>query len=276
MKKYAIYIRVSTHKQGASGLGLESQQKICNDFIAANNGEKVAEFKDVESGTHRDRKGLLDAVEYCKRNDVALVIAKLDRLARDVEFCFKVVNTGIEIHFCDMPSINTLLLGVFAAVAQYERELTSDRTTKALAQKKARGEATGGATDKWRDAYNAKSKEQKSKENSMRGSTKNSRHLQSKEVQVFIKVLRNVFPAATQSGNLIEWDWSQITTKNGIRQKVLGLMRDYRDLDPTLWRKWPLDDLDYWKLQAKLGAHIQALRNAVFTQSRYNEQQNKN
>ena len=99
MKNFVVYIRVSTRKQGESGLGLESQRKICADFIKNNGGVSVAEFKDVESGTHRDRRGLLDAVDYCKSHGCALVCAKLDRLARDVEFCFKVVNTGIEIHF---------------------------------------------------------------------------------------------------------------------------------------------------------------------------------
>jgi DNA invertase Pin-like site-specific DNA recombinase len=137
MKQYAIYIRVSTQKQGRSGLGLESQKKICEDFIHSESGNKIAEFMDVESGTHRDRRGLREAITFCQANKCCLVIAKLDRLCRDVEFCFRVVNTGIDIHFCDMPTINTLLLGVFASVAQYERELTSDRTKKALAVKKA-------------------------------------------------------------------------------------------------------------------------------------------
>ena len=192
MKKYAIYIRVSTQRQGASGLGLEAQQKICQDFIKDNNGELVATFKDIESGTHRDRKGLLDAIEYCKRYNCALVIAKLDRLARDVEFCFKIVNTGIEIHFVDMPSINTLLLGVFASVAQYERELTSDRTKKALAAKKQRGEVTGGASEKWRVAFESKTREKIDEEMRRRGVTKNRRHIESRDVQTFVKILKKV------------------------------------------------------------------------------------
>ena len=96
-------------------------------------------------------------------------------MARDVEFCFKIVNTGIEIHFCDMPTINTLLLGVFASVAQYERELTSDRTRKALAAKKVRGEAMGGASDAWLKSFNNKSKEQIKTEYMEKGKMKNER-----------------------------------------------------------------------------------------------------
>lgn len=132
MKQYATYLRVSTQKQGRTMLGIEAQRKMCQDFVSQNNGNIKHEFMDIESGTHRNRKGLQDAIVFCKVNNCPLIIAKLDRLARDVEFCFKVINTGIEIHFCDMPTINTLLLGVFASVAQYERELTSDRTKKAL------------------------------------------------------------------------------------------------------------------------------------------------
>ena len=138
--KYVAYYRVSTQKQQKSHLGLEAQQKVCNDFAKANNGVIVKEFEDAESGKNRNRQGLWSAIEYCKNNDMSLIIAKLDRLARDVEFTFKVINTGIQIHFCDMPQVNTMILGVFASVAQYERELISARTKSALDAKKARGE----------------------------------------------------------------------------------------------------------------------------------------
>ena len=272
MKQFAVYIRVSTRKQGSSGLGLESQQKICGEFIKSQGGEKVAEFKDVESGTHRDRKGLLAAIDYCKRNDCALVIAKLDRLARDVEFCFKVVNTGIEIHFVDMPQMSTLLLGVFATVAQYERELTSDRTTKALAAKKARGEALGGATDAWRDAYGAKSDETKHKEGKAKGKTKNSRHLESRDVQAFLKVIKNVFPDACV-GNVTEWNWDAVNTKEENRGRILAMMRDYKELDTSLFAKWNLDveDLLERKLQVKLAGYIASLRVSVKTSESFKD-----
>ena len=84
MKRYVIYIRVSTRKQGASGLGLEAQRQMCMNYIKAANGELLGEYKDVESGTHRDRPGLWQAINRCKQDGSTLVIAKLDRLARDV------------------------------------------------------------------------------------------------------------------------------------------------------------------------------------------------
>lgn len=146
MSNYVAYYRVSTQKQNASHLGLEAQRKTCGDFVRANNGVVVYEFTDVESGKSRNRKGLFDAIEYCKNNDCALVVAKLDRLARDVEFTFKIMNTGIDIHFCDMPIVNTMILGVFASVAQYERELISYRTKAALKVAKEKGKKLGAPT----------------------------------------------------------------------------------------------------------------------------------
>lgn len=143
MSNYAIYIRVSTTRQGTSGLGLESQLSICQNYINSVNGTSDKVFKDVASGKSRVRKGLWDAIEYCKETGATLVIAKLDRLARDVEFTFKIKNTGINIYFCDMPLCNTMVLGMFATVAEYERELISTRTKNALQAKKDRGETLG-------------------------------------------------------------------------------------------------------------------------------------
>lgn len=270
MTQYATYLRVSTRKQGASGLGMDAQRKMCKDFIVSSGGTMVQEFSDVESGTHRDRKGLWQAIEYCQKNQCPLVIAKLDRLARDVEFCFKVINTGIDIHFTDMPTINTLLLGVFASVAQYERELTSDRTKKALAAKKAKGEKLGGQCEKWQRAYKCKTKEKRKEENMKRGTAKNLRHLESRDVKAFIKILRKQFPLATSDENLMAWDWSGITTKDGIRQEILGSMREYRDIDPTLFVKWNFDDCDR-KLQVKLASYIGSLRASVRNKEKRDE-----
>lgn len=147
MEKYISYLRVSTQKQGAEGLGISAQRAMCEQFVRGKGGEIVREFLDVESGKSRTRAELWRAIEYAKTNNVPLVIAKLDRLARDVEFTFKVMNTGIDIHFCDMPVVNTMILGVFASVAQYERELISARTKAALRAKVERGETWVRNTD---------------------------------------------------------------------------------------------------------------------------------
>lgn len=147
--KACIYVRVSTQKQGFSGLGLEAQRETCLNYIKKSGYEFISEFRDIESGKSRTRSGLMQAIDFCKANDCELVFAKLDRLARDVEFTFKVINTGVKVHFCDMPQLNTLILGVMATVAQYERELISQRTKAALKAKKELLKNTGGTTDLW-------------------------------------------------------------------------------------------------------------------------------
>lgn len=272
-KIYASYLRVSTQKQGMSQLGLSSQRDICNGFIKNNGGTLGREFVDVESGTHRDRKGLLDAINYCNENNCPLVIATLSRLARDVEFCFKVVNTGIEIHFVDMPQINTLLLGVFASVAQYERELTSDRTKKALAVKKAQGCKLGAGSEKYRENYNNKTKEQKNKESMERGKMKNERHLAKRETQVFLKVLRNVFPEACADEDASNWNWKGITTRGEYTEKIKSVMIDYKELDESgnLFKKWDFTwDEKYFR--TRLCAHIQNMRVSVLRNKKNNNQ----
>lgn len=267
MKHFAIYLRVSTIKQGASGLGLEAQRKMCTDFIAAHGGDKVEEFVDVESGTHRNRKGLLAAIEYCKRNDCALVIAKLDRLARDVEFCFRVVNTGIEIHFTDMPVMNSLLLGVFASVAQYERELTSDRTRKALAVKKEHGAKLGASNEKYREGYCLKSKELRDMESRKRGESKTRRFLECRDTIAIFRILRRVFPKATKNENPALWDWDGITTSGDKKFIVFQMMEDFRDMDETgmTFNKWDFSLItsNQRKAQQKLAVYFNTLRKSV-------------
>lgn len=264
-KRYCTYLRVSTTKQGASGLGLEAQRKMCLDFIERSNGVNAAEYKDVESGTHRERKGLWQAIDFCKRNGCALVIAKLDRLARDVEFTFRVINSGIEIHFCDMPVVNTMILGVFASVAQYERELCSSRTKAALEQKKAAGAKLGASNDAYQVTRAKHSIDEINTMNRKRGATKRERHLASRDVQAFLKVLRMVFPDACCDDDPKLWRWDEINTIDGIRQKVLMTMRDFRDIDPNLFIKWDFSDINGRATQIRLASYINNLKKSILS-----------
>lgn len=262
--KYVVYLRVSTVKQGASGLGLDAQKKMCKDFIEHAQGECVATFEDIESGTHRDRKGLWNAIDFCKKNNCGLVIAKLDRLARDVEFTFKVMNTGIDIHFTDMPVVNTMILGVFAAVAQYERELTSDRTKKALAQKKAQGAKLGASNEKWQANYKKKSAAEKKAIGHKRGDTKNARYLADKETQVFLRIIKRVYGFDEEDPT--KWNWLLVKTKKQSRDAIRMMMQDYRELN-GLFDKWTLEVNNKEEdvmFQRKLSCHIANVRKAVF------------
>lgn len=140
MKKFVQYFRVSTVKQGRSGLGLEAQRTMCTNYLSGiSNASIIAEYVDIESGKKNDRTQLTIAINECKKHNATLLIAKLDRLSREVEFIFNLRNSGINFVCSDMADFNTLTLGIFATIAQYERELISERTKKALAEKKKQG-----------------------------------------------------------------------------------------------------------------------------------------
>ena len=137
------YLRVSTARQGASGLGLEAQRAAVQAYAAANGHTIVMEFVEVESGGKADRPQLAAALGTCRLHRAALVIAKLDRLARNVAFIANLMDGGVDFVACDMPHANRLTLHLMAAMAEHEREMISERTKAALAAAKARGVRLG-------------------------------------------------------------------------------------------------------------------------------------
>jgi len=141
MKQFIAYYRVSTKQQGVSGLGLDSQKSIVNNYIGSN--ELIAEFKETESGKNNNRPELLKAIELCKTTGATLVIAKLDRLSRNAQFIFSLKDSSIDFIACDIPEANTLTIGIMALLAQQERELISERTKSALLALKQRGVKLG-------------------------------------------------------------------------------------------------------------------------------------
>jgi len=141
---FVTYLRVSTDRQGKSGLGLEAQRKAVADHVAGK-GRIGAEFVEIESGKKNDRPQLARALAEAKRIGAILLIAKLDRLARNVAFIANLLESGVEIAAADMPEANRFLLHVMAAVAEHEARMISDRTRAALAAAKARGVALGWA-----------------------------------------------------------------------------------------------------------------------------------
>jgi DNA invertase Pin-like site-specific DNA recombinase len=137
------YLRVSTAKQGVSGLGLEAQRAAVAAFTASGGHTLVAEFVEVESGTKAARPQLAAALTSCRLHRATLVIAKLDRLARNVAFIANVMDGGVEFVACDMPHANRLTLHLLAAIAEHEREMISQRTKAALQAAKVRGVRLG-------------------------------------------------------------------------------------------------------------------------------------
>lgn len=135
---YIAYYRVSTKQQGQSGLGLEAQRTQVMGFIGSQ-GSLIREFVEVESGKRNTRPQLAQALTYARQHKARLVIAKLDRLSRNAGFIFALKDSGVDFVCADMPDANTLTIGIFATLAQHERELIGERTRKALAAKKQQG-----------------------------------------------------------------------------------------------------------------------------------------
>lgn len=139
------YIRVSTKKQGQSGLGLEGQQEAVAQFSRTNNGDIIASYKEVESGKSSDRPELLRALAHARRSKATLCVAKLDRLSRNVAFLSALMENKADFVCCDNPHANTLTLHVLAACAEQEVKAISERTKAALAAAKRRGVLLGSA-----------------------------------------------------------------------------------------------------------------------------------
>ena len=145
MGKLISYIRVSTQRQGASGLGLEAQRAAVVGYAKSAGHEIICEVQEIESGRKCNRPQLAQALARCKLHKAVLVVAKLDRLARDVAFLATLMNTGVEFVACDNPHANRLTLHILSAVAEDEARRISDRTRVALAAAKARGVQLGGS-----------------------------------------------------------------------------------------------------------------------------------
>jgi DNA invertase Pin-like site-specific DNA recombinase len=141
---FVAYYRVSTDKQGKSGLGLEAQKSAVEAFLNGDQWKLVRGFTEIESGRNNERPQLAAAVKACRVYGAKLVIAKLDRLSRDAHFLLGLEKAGVDFVAADMPSANRLTVGIMALVAEQEAKAISERTKAALAAAKARGVKLGG------------------------------------------------------------------------------------------------------------------------------------
>jgi DNA invertase Pin-like site-specific DNA recombinase len=139
--KFVAYYRVSTQKQGNSGLSFEAQQAAVENYLK---GELIAEYIEIESGRKSDRPKLAEALKLAKRRKATLVIARLDRLARNVAFIATLMESKVEFVAVDFPQADQLTIHIMAAMAEHEARLISERTKAALARLKARGVKLGG------------------------------------------------------------------------------------------------------------------------------------
>lgn len=144
MTRFVSYPRVSTDRQGRSGLGLEAQRAAVAAHVTAFGGEVIAEYTEVESGRRDDRPRLAEALAHCRRTGATLLIAKLDRLARSVHFIAGLMKSDVPFVAADMPHASAFELHIRASVAEEEARLISTRTKAALAAARARGVKLGG------------------------------------------------------------------------------------------------------------------------------------
>lgn len=143
MVEYVSYLRVSTQRQGISGLGIEAQRTAVEQYLYQSQGTLLQEYVEIETGGGRARPILVQSISLCRRTKATLLIAKLDRLARNVAFVSSLMESGIEFVAADAPYANRLMIHILAAFAEHERTLISERTKAALAAAKARGTRLG-------------------------------------------------------------------------------------------------------------------------------------
>ena len=147
MTKYVAYYRVSTTRQGQSGLGLESQQATVEAHVKSLGGELVAEYVESKSGRDNNREQLNKALRECRLTGATLVLAKLDRLSRDRSFLFELTDSKLDFIFCDLPEANRLTIGIIAVMADYESRLISERVTASYDARRARCKSQGIETN---------------------------------------------------------------------------------------------------------------------------------
>ena len=273
MSKVYLYSRVSTSEQT-----FEQQERTAYEWLERNN----LEVTDVVSD-----EGVSGGVSYANRNlgkellpklqagDI-LIVSEISRLGRSMFDLSKlihqelkprkvrlvVVSMGLDLRCDSITAMDELILNNFAFAAQLEKQLISERTLSSLQVKKSQGIKLGAASEKWKESYHNKTEAQKRIEGLRRGKTRNYRHLQSRDVQAFIKVLKNVFPDATQEEDMTQWRWSLINTKGENKSRVICLMKDYKDLDGNIFHSWDLDK-GAKELQTKLSGYISSLKNSV-------------
>lgn len=143
MRQYVSYLRVSTQRQGHSGLGIEAQRAAVDQFMRSRGGVLLQEYVEIESGSRKARPVLVQSIALSRQHGATLLIAKLDRLARNVAFVSSLMESGVEFVAVDAPYANKLMIHILAAFAEHERTLISERTRAALAAARARGVALG-------------------------------------------------------------------------------------------------------------------------------------
>lgn len=282
-----LYSRVSTSDQT-----LDQQERTAYEWLNRNNLSVTSVITDegVSGGvSYKDRNLGKLLLPMLKEGDV-IVVSEISRLGRSMfdlnllihnelkprKVRLVVVSMGIDLRCDKLTAIDELILNNFSFAAQLEKQLISERTLSALQVKKKQGVKLGGAASKWRNSYYSMPKEERKEINMRKGEMKNLRHLQSRDVVTFLKVLKRTFPNACTDDDAAKWDWSQINTKGDNKRTIAMYMNDYKEMDESgsLFVKWDFS-ADATKLQQKLGAFIQHTRESLTYKQRAAELEQK-
>lgn len=194
--------------QGKSGLGLSDQKQIVERFIN-DSDEIILEFTELESGRKNERPKLQEAIRECQRTKAKLLIAKLDRLSRNIAFVMALRDSGVDFVACDLPDANTLSVGMMVTFAQYEAERTSERTRAALAQKKLQGFKLGKPENLNLAAI------EKGKNIRIENAKKNKANIQAKELAILYRKTGLSYAAIADKLNLSHYQTRRQKTFDG-------------------------------------------------------------
>jgi DNA invertase Pin-like site-specific DNA recombinase len=280
MCKVYLYSRVSTDQQT-----LAQQERTVYEWLNAHQMkvDRIVSDEGVSGGvSYADRKLGKELLPMTVEGDM-IIVSEISRLGRSMFDLSKLIHTelkprklrlvvvsmGIDLNCAKMTAIDELILNNFSFAAQLEKQLISERTLSALAVKRKQGVKFGASSDKYIKNRKNKTKEQLVMEGRKRGNVKTSRYLESKDVQAFIKAIRKTFPDYTE-GEPYEWKWKFINTKKSARTGILTTMRDFKEIDNSLFRVWDFSDIDSVKLQYKLNNYLHSLKRSVISQQMFN------
>lgn len=275
MCKVYLYSRVSTSTQT-----LAQQERTAYEWLRAHNMQvdEVVSDEGISGGVSYADRNLGKILLPKTREGDMIIVSEISRLGRSMfnlsELIHKelkprkirlvCVNMGIDLNCAKMTAIDELIISNFSFAAQLEKQLISERTLSALAVKRKQGVKFGAASELYKAKRARKTKETIKIESMKHGETKRMRFQESKNVVAFLKVLKRVQPEHCENKNPSKWEWAGINTKCGRREQILTMMRDFKEMDSEnkLFKGWNFDDINDRKLQMKLCAFIQNVRNS--------------
>ena len=279
-----LYGRVSTSQQT-----LAQQERTAYEWLNAHNMkvDEVVSDEGVSGGVSYANRNLGRVLLPMVKEGDMIIVSEISRLGRSMfdlnllihnelkprKIRLVVVSMGIDLRCDKLTAIDELILNNFSFAAQLEKQLISERTLSALQVKKQQGVKLGGASDAWCNTFNKKSKEQIDKEYMIKGKMKNERYLESKDVKVFLKIIKNVFPDACKYDDARDWDWNKVTTRGDYRRQIIDLMKTHKELDEsgTLFARWDFSDLSSEKLRVRLCGNIQNVRKSLEYNKKIND-----